>query len=105
MFTGRFANLLPGHEVQHVQGLAWQDLRNGELINAAEEAGFDVVVTCDRNMSYQQNIRSRRISIMVLNSLFLKLEYVAPLAPKVQQLLDGGVPRGAFLEIYPPDPS
>jgi hypothetical protein len=41
-------------------------LRNGELLLAAEAAGFDVLLTTDKNMRYQQNLASRKIAIVVL---------------------------------------
>lgn len=41
-------------------------LRNGDLLRTAEEAGFDLLLTTDRNMGYQQNLTGRRIAIVVL---------------------------------------
>ena len=45
----------------------WDTLGNGELLNAAEAAGFDVFVTTDRNLRYQQNLAGRKIAIVVLD--------------------------------------
>jgi hypothetical protein len=53
---------LVGHEVKRSDRLAWSQLKNGTLLNAAEEAGFDVMVTADQNIVYQQNLTQRRIS-------------------------------------------
>lgn len=44
----------------------WSDLSNGELITAAEHAGFDALITTDRNLEYQQNLSTRRIAIIVV---------------------------------------
>jgi hypothetical protein len=44
----------------------WQRLKNGELLNAAEVDGFDLLITTDANLRYQQNLSSRTISIIVL---------------------------------------
>ena len=44
----------------------WDTLRNGDLLTLAEEAGFDVLVTTDKNMRYQQNLAGRKIAIVVL---------------------------------------
>jgi hypothetical protein len=41
-------------------------LRNGELLNTAEAAGFDVLLTTDKNMRYQQNLRGRKIAVILL---------------------------------------
>ena len=45
---------------------SWSDLSNGDLIDAAEQAGFDVLVTTDRNLRYQQNLSARTIAIAVI---------------------------------------
>ena len=57
---------LEGHTVRTAAQEKWDRLRNGELLNAAEAAGFDVLVTTDKNMRYQQNLTRRRIFIVVL---------------------------------------
>jgi hypothetical protein len=46
----------------------WQMLANGELLAAAEEAGFQTLVTTDSNLRYQQNLTGRRIAILVLST-------------------------------------
>ena len=45
--------------------LGWSGLGNGELIAAAEDAGFDLMITTDQNLRYQQNLATRRIGIVV----------------------------------------
>ncbi len=57
---------MPDHEVATAAEREWSDLSNGDLISAAEQAGFDVIVTTDRNIRYQQNLSSRRIAIAVV---------------------------------------
>jgi hypothetical protein len=56
--------------VEHTVRTAWQQgwstLRNGDLLLAAEEAGFEVLLTTDKNIRYQQNLSTRRIAIVVL---------------------------------------
>jgi len=46
----------------------YPQLENGELLNAAEAAGFDVMVTSDQNIRYQQNLTSRKLALVVLGS-------------------------------------
>ena len=60
------ARLLTGHQVDTVQGLGWQALSNGSLLLAAETAEYDVLVTCDQNITSQQNMRRRKIRLVVL---------------------------------------
>lgn len=56
------------HEVTTVYELAWSTLQNGDLISQAEAAGYDVLVTTDRNWKYQQNLKDRRLAVVVLLS-------------------------------------
>jgi len=60
--------LLPGHEIRTAFECGWQVLQNGELLAEAEAAGFDVMVTTDKNIRYQQNLTGRRIAILVLST-------------------------------------
>lgn len=48
--------------------MGWQELKNGKLLDAAEQAGFEVMVTCERNLKFQQNFTGRSIAIVVLPS-------------------------------------
>jgi hypothetical protein len=94
---------LVGREVVHVQDIGWDKLRNGDLIAAGEHEGFDVMITADKRMQYQQTLTSRKMSIIVLNSLFLKWPYIEPLAPQVLSALDAPLANGSFLIINPED--
>ncbi len=62
----KLRNHLPGHEVTRAQTLGWGELKNGALLDAAEGAGFDVMVTGDKNLSYQQNLGGRKLALVVL---------------------------------------
>ena len=57
---------LERHTVRIAAQQGWDRLRNGDLWAAAEEAGFDLLSTTDKNMRYQQNLAVRRIAIVVL---------------------------------------
>jgi hypothetical protein len=57
---------LVGHEVETAHERGWSALQNGALITAAEAAGFELFVTTDRNLKYQQNLADRRLAIVVL---------------------------------------
>jgi hypothetical protein len=48
--------------------LGWQGLENGALLDAAEQAGFDLLLTCDQNVRYQQNFSSRKLALLILSS-------------------------------------
>ncbi len=93
------ADNLPGHEIVRAVELGWDQFVNGELIAAAEEAGFDVVVTADKNWRYQQNLRGRRIGIVVLpTNLWPHLRnYIPEIATSIEQ-----AGQGAYLELELP---
>ena len=59
---------LVGHHVETAYERGWSRLANGDLLSTAEAAGFTVIVTTDRNLRYQQNLPSRRIAVVVLNT-------------------------------------
>lgn len=60
------ARSLTGHEVTFVRQIGWQELENGDLIQRAEDAGYDVLLSTDKNIRYQQNLSGRRIALIVL---------------------------------------
>jgi hypothetical protein len=59
---------LTQHDLATTYEKGWSNLKNGELLDAAERDGFDLLVATDSNLKYQQNLRSRRIAIVVLTS-------------------------------------
>jgi predicted nuclease of predicted toxin-antitoxin system len=61
-------DLLPGHEVRHTFELGWDRLANGALLSAAEAAGFEVLVTADQSIPWQNRMAGRRISIVILST-------------------------------------
>jgi hypothetical protein len=60
------ARFLAGHTVEEARARGWEELKNGELIDLAERAGFDVILTTDKNIRYQQNLAGRKIALVVL---------------------------------------
>jgi hypothetical protein len=57
------ARFLPGHSVTKAEDRGWDTLTNGDLLVEAERAGFDVLLTADKNMRYQQNLTGRGIAL------------------------------------------
>jgi hypothetical protein len=58
---------LTDHEVSTAAYLEWSGLKNGVLLKAAEEAGFEALVTGDQNLNYQQNLTGRKIALLTLS--------------------------------------
>jgi hypothetical protein len=59
---------LIGHTVTEARDRRWDRLSNGDLLTEAERAGFDVLLTVDKNIRYQQNLTNRKIAIVVLST-------------------------------------
>jgi hypothetical protein len=74
---------LKGHFVRTAAEQGWSTLRNGDLLAAAEEAGFELFLTTDKNMGYQQNLAERKIAIVVLG-----LQQLPKVRPHIQIVVD-----------------
>jgi len=80
--------------------MGWERLRNGSLVAEADAAGFDAIVTVDKNLRYQQNLTGRRIAIFVLEPVLVDFPNLARLAPALLSALETLEP-GAFVVIRP----
>jgi hypothetical protein len=81
--------------------LGWRELTNGDLLSAAEQAGFDVMLTADTNLRYQQNLSERRISIVVLSTN--AWPSLRDHAEKIAEAVDAAMP-GSYAEVSIPRP-
>jgi hypothetical protein len=60
--------ILAGHDVHRATQMGWGGLSNSDLLDAAENAGFEAFVTCDQNVMFQQNLTGRKIAVVVLST-------------------------------------
>jgi len=93
------ASALVGHLVEEARMHGWDTLRNGELLDAAEAAGFEVFVTTDRNIRYQQNLTNRKIAIVVLGKARWTL--IRARLPEIAAAVGAATP-GSFTEVEIP---
>lgn len=77
----------------------WSTLKNGDLLSIAASEGFDVLVTTDTNLRYQQNLASRRIAIVVLSTT--SWPRIKSAANKVAASVDA-VARAGYIEVVIP---
>ena len=87
--------LLTGFEIKTVQDQGWSGVTNGALLRLAEEQ-FDVFITSDQHLKYQQNLAGRQLAIIQLPTNQVPL--VVKLAPKVQATLER-IQTGEFVAI------
>ena len=78
---------LQGHSVSTAFELGWARLANGALLKAVEDAGFELFVTTDQNLQYQQNLAARRVRVVILTTTSWPRIRVA--LEKVVQAIDG----------------
>ncbi len=87
---------LPSHEVDTVVGLGWQGITNGELLRRAS-GRFDVLVTMDRNIEFQQNLAKLPFGILVVSAISNRIAHLRPLVPAIlsaiQEIVPGTVQR------------
>jgi predicted nuclease of predicted toxin-antitoxin system len=82
----KLKNDLPGHAVTTVSEMQWKGLKNGELIRLAEQA-FDVFVTIDQGVRYQQNLQGAKLAVILLAAPNNRIETLRPLMPRVLTVL------------------
>jgi hypothetical protein len=93
------ARFLSGHTVTRAKERGWDTLSNGDLVAEAELAGFDVFVTADKNIQYQQNLAGRRIAVVVLSTPQWPL--VRLHIEKIASAVNAATP-GSYTEVHIP---
>jgi hypothetical protein len=60
------AKRLVGHRVETAADRGWEEISNGELISVVEAAEFNILLTADKNLRYQQNLANRKLALIIL---------------------------------------
>jgi hypothetical protein len=81
-----FGRLIVGHFVPTTKYMGWEHLENGELL-AAAAAQYDVLITVDTNIQFQQHIGELPLTVIALGALSNRPSDLAPLSPEVVRLL------------------
>ncbi len=84
-------NDIPGHEVQTVAEVGWAGVKNGELLRLAAMA-FDVLITVDRNLEYQQSFKDVSLAVIVVHASSNVIIALRPLLPAVLDLIPQAKP-------------
>ena len=83
----RLRNSFSAHECQTARYAQLAGLKNGELLSAAEAAGFAVLITVDQSIPDQQNLADRRIAVVIISAATNRLRDLLPLVPTVLTVL------------------
>ena len=94
----RLGRALTGHDAISVQKMGWSGIKNGELLRLAVEQKFDVFLTGDQNLSFQQNVGQLGIAVIVLESKGVQLHETLPLVPKILESL-ATIRRGQIVRV------
>ena len=84
---------LSGHEVFTVAFMGWSGTENGELLKIAGESGFDVMITKDSGVEYEQPLATLPIAVVVMKAKTNKLDEIRPLIPAILTTLANLQPR------------
>lgn len=95
------AGHLPGHECRSVVECGWSGKKNGELLVLAEQQ-FDVLLTLDKNLPYQQDLSSGRISVLMLRGRSNRIQDLLPAVPACLASLERIQPRQVRVGALPP---
>ena len=77
----RLRDYLPGHDCQSARYAGFGGMKNGELLDAAQAANFEVLLTVDRGIAYQQDLNRRNIAIVILHAKSIQLSDLISLMP------------------------
>ena len=86
-----------GHSVQNVENMGWRGVKDQELLALAEAHPFDVFITADKNLPYQQNFRGLALRVVVLNAISTRPDYLLPLIVQISGLLQSLAPNSVTL--------
>ena len=75
------------HEVATVTGPGWQGIKNSELLHRAQ-GSFEVLVTMDRNLEFQQNIAGLELSILLVLAHSNRMVHLRPLVPAILETIE-----------------
>ena len=86
-------HMLAGHEVFTVVFKGWQGLVNGKLLAAAAKDGFDVLISLDAGLEYEQNLSALPVAVVLLRAASNKIHDIEPLLPRLLEILKSILPR------------
>lgn len=87
---------LVGHTVSTVVETGWASIKNGVLLGLAVDAGFEALLTCDRNLQHQQNVPAMGLAVIVLAVPNKKLDTIRPLVTDILAVLDANPQPGTL---------
>lgn len=98
LFQKDFGSLFPSEfEVRTVQQMGWTGSSNGDLLRLASAHGFDVMVTVDQGIEYEQNLAHLSVPVIVMVASKNRLQELRPLVPKVVATVSSNLQKRIYL--------
>ncbi len=98
----RVKQAFTGHDAKTVTEMDWQGIANGKLLALAEANQFEVFVTIDRSLEYQQNIAARKLGFVVVHVPDNNIKFYEPLFARICEAADAVKP-GRLIHVYSPE--
>jgi len=86
------------HDAHHVVDMGWSSKRNGELLKLMLTERFEILLTVDQNLPFQQNLRASGIAVVVVLALTNRVKELRPLVPQILEALGAAKP-GALVKV------
>jgi predicted nuclease of predicted toxin-antitoxin system len=83
----RAARLLAGHDVIHARDVGWEQLSNGNLLAAAASGGYDVIITVDKKIKYEQNLELLPLTVIEIDTPDSRLPAIVAIAQGLKEAL------------------
>ena len=94
----KFRNLIAGeHQIFTVFEMGWSGVKNGELLTLLEQEEFNLFITADKNLQFQQNLNSVNVPVFILNALNNRYDTLSKFKEKVNNLIESEPRKGIHL--------
>lgn len=77
----------------------WLGTKNGKLLAKTNDDNFNVFITVDKNLQFQQNIAKLNFGILVINTRYVKWEFIEPLVPRIIKIIESNIEKGSVIVI------
>lgn len=94
----KFKNSFLDHQCRTVAEENLSGRKNGELLRSAEASGFEVFISIDRGLEYEQNLRIRAIAVILIQATSSRLQDLLPHVPGIQRVLASG-PKSGLIKV------
>jgi len=90
--------LAKGYDVFNVDDMGWRGFKDKQILSLAENHPFDVFITADKNLRYQQNLMGKNLRIVILNASSTRPNHLVPLMERISEVITS-LPAGAVISI------